>query len=77
MRNFIFLTQEGLTKTPSDTDIENLQVLGTANGENENQAFENLIKENDFLLYSDYDEVMCLELRGEEVNYFSLKDLQK
>ena len=44
MRYFIFLTQEGLAKTPKNIDIDNLQVLGTARGEDGNEAFKNLAK---------------------------------
>ena len=46
MRDFIFLTQEGLTKTPNNNDIDNLQVLGTAKGDDETSAFNNFIQEN-------------------------------
>ena len=77
MRYFIFLTQEGLTKTPENKDIENLQVIGTANGKNEKQAFDNLVKENNFLLDTGYNEVVGLELKDEKFYYFSLKELSK
>lgn len=43
MRHFIFLTQEGYTFQPNSEsatpDIENLQVLGTASGADEQNAF--------------------------------------
>ena len=77
MRYFIFLTQEGLTKTPENKDIENLQVIGTANGKNEKQAFDNIVKENNFLLDTGYNEVVGLELKDEKFYYFSLKELSK
>jgi len=66
MRYFIFLTQEGLTKTPQNVDIENLQVLGIASGSNEKEAFGNLIKENDYLKHTGFKEVLAMELANEK-----------
>ena len=73
MKHFIFLTQEGLTKTPDDTDVENLQVLGISKGDNKEKVFENLIKENEYLRQTDFDEVVAMELVDEKQHYFSLK----
>ena len=74
MRYFIFLTQEGLTKTPDNADIDNLQVLGVVSGESEKLAFENLLKENDYLLNADYDEVVAMELVSEKQYFLNLKN---
>ncbi|MFA4942783.1 MAG: hypothetical protein WC564_04065 [Patescibacteria group bacterium] len=74
MRYFIFLTQEGLVKTPENIDIENLQVLGTAKGEDGDEAFKNLIKENEYLTDTDYEEVLAMELKDEKQHYFSLRN---
>ena len=54
IREFIFLTSEGITYQPKlhedDRDIvENLQVIGFASGINAEQAFCNLIKEDSWL----------------------------
>jgi hypothetical protein len=65
MRYFIFLTEEGFTKTPDDEDIENLQVLGFANGLNEKDAFNNFIKENNYLKETGFKEVIAMELVNE------------
>lgn len=73
MRNFIFLTHEGLTKTPNNVDIDNLQVLGTAEGDDEAGAFNNLIQENSYLVNAAYDEVLALELLSEKQYFFSLR----
>lgn len=73
MRKFIFLTQEGITKTPNNVDIENLQLLGTAQGINPKAAFENFIKENEYLLQTDFDEIIARELLDDTQYYFSLK----
>jgi len=75
MRYFIFLTQEGFTTTPTNNNIENLQVLGIAKGKNKKQAFENLIKENKYLLTAGYDDVICLELKDEKTSFLSLEVL--
>jgi hypothetical protein len=77
MRHFIFLTQEGYTFQPNNEsatpDIENLQVLGNANGTDEQNAFDNLIKENEYLLDTDYEDVIAIELKDGKQYYFSLK----
>lgn len=73
MRNFIFLTHEGLTKTPNNMDIDNLQVLGTAEGDDEAGAFNNLIQENSYLVDAAYDEIFALELLSEKQHFFSLR----
>jgi len=77
MRHFIFLTQEGYTFQPNSEsatpDIENLQVLGIASGTDEQNAFDNFIKENEYLLDTDYEDVAAMELKNEKHYYFSLK----
>ena len=75
MLHFIFLTQEGLTKTPHHVDIENLQVLGIAGGSNGKEAFENLIKENAYLKQTDFKEVIAMELVSEKQFFFSLTSI--
>lgn len=62
MRYFIYLTPEGTTRTPQNIDIENLQVLGIASGESEQEAFENLIKENEHVENSGYNDIFAMEL---------------
>ncbi|OGF28405.1 hypothetical protein A2531_06545 [Candidatus Falkowbacteria bacterium RIFOXYD2_FULL_34_120] len=77
MRHFIFLTQEGYTFQPNSEsaipDIENLQVLGTASGTDEQNAFDNFIKESEYLLDTDYKEVVAMELKDERQYYFKIK----
>lgn len=74
MKHFIFLTQEGFTKTPANADIENLQVLGIAQGKNKEKAFETFVQESEYLLQSDFNEVVAMELTDETQHNFSLKD---
>jgi len=82
MKSFIFITQEGLTYQPDsespEPDIENCQVIGFAEGQDENEAFQNLIEENEYLLETNFDEVICMELKNEDyyskAKYFCLND---
>jgi len=90
MKSYIFITTEGYTFQPNsespEPDIENCQVVGFAKGLYEQQAFENLIKENTNLLGTTFDELICIELKhtdyGKYVQHFYLasyarKDLTK
>lgn len=81
MDNYIFLTDEGYTFQPdseSDVpDIENLQVIGISNGENEKEAFYNLMGQRGYLISTTFDKIFCYKLCS---NYkdscleFSIKD---
>ncbi len=68
MKSYIFLTASGSTFLPNsesaEPDIKNLQVIGFAEGDGESEAFENLIRENPYLLKTGFDEVLCIEVRG-------------
>jgi len=70
MRRYIFITYEGHTYQPNTYSIEpdtgNCQVIGFARGNNEKEAFENLIKENKYLLTTTFNEIICLELKHED-----------
>lgn len=66
MRRFVFLTEEGFTQTPSGEDVENLQVLGIADGKDEKDALTNLLKDNKYLFDADYESVVAFELRDEK-----------
>ena len=79
MKNYIFLTSEGYTYQPdsesSESDIENLQVIGISEGNNSQMAFENLINNNENLLGTKFDEIFCYELSPdfkESVSHFNL-----
>ncbi|NHV06282.1 MAG: hypothetical protein HA495_02975 [Thaumarchaeota archaeon] len=65
-RRFLFLTFEGVTySSPEETepDVENLQVLGYAEGKNKEEAFENFLKENKWILETSFSEVICIEVK--------------
>jgi len=79
MKNYIFLTSEGYTYQPDsesyESDIDNLQVIGVSEGNNSKMAFKNLIKNNEYLLETKFDEIFCYELRQnfkESVSHFNL-----
>ena len=73
MKNYIFITEEGYTYQPNslnpEPDIENCQVIGFAKGNDENDAFRNLIYDNNYLLNTNFNEIICIELKHED--YFS------
>lgn len=66
MKEYIFLTSEGFTFQPSSNsilpDIENLQVVGFANGVNAGHAFNNLLSQNYYLKETNFSEVFSYEL---------------
>ena len=85
MKSYIFITEEGITYQPDsespEPDIENCQVIGFAKGDSPAEAFDNLVKENGYLLETSFDEVICLELKHRDYHkfsgYFCLSDKRK
>ena len=84
MKSYVFITEEGITyqpnSLPSEPDIENCQVIGFAKGKNEDDAFKNLTKENDYLLDTSFNEIICIELKNEDyyqkAKYFYLGEFK-
>lgn len=73
IREFIFLTSEGITYQPNlhgdDRDIvENLQVIGFASGENSEQAFSNLKSENSWLKEISFKNIFSYPLYNNYAN---------
>lgn len=66
MKNYIFLTIEGYIFEPDseweNPDVETFQFIGFAQGNNPEDAFCNLIKENQHLIRISFDEVFSYEL---------------
>ena len=66
MNKYIFLTTEGYTYQPNSESIEpdcdNAQLIGIAEGINQEEAFENLLNKYDYLKESNFEEVYCYEL---------------
>jgi len=64
-RLFLFLTPDGLTYSSSGKtypDVDNFQILGHGEGVNENEAFESFIRENKWILDTDFKEIICIEV---------------
>lgn len=84
MNSYIFITSEGYTYQQGseavEPDIENCQVIGFAQGLSEEQAFENMVKENAYLMESTFDELICFQLQEQDYcahkSYFYLNDIR-
>ncbi len=78
-KSYIFLTKEGFTFQPDskqfiEENIENLQVVGFSKAKKPLIAFKKLIKENEYLLETNFDENFCIRITDpNEKYYFSLK----
>ncbi|NJE02122.1 hypothetical protein [Thermococcus sp. JdF3] len=66
-RLFIFMTPDGATySSPNEIypDVGNFQVLGFGEGLNEEGAFEDFIKNNKWVLETQFNEVICIEVKS-------------
>ena len=79
-KKFIFLTNEDFTFSEHfqgvEPDVENTQVVGFGEGNNPNEALNNLISENPHILEIPFNEIFCLELAEnaeKKKKYFWLK----
>ncbi len=79
MAEYIFLTTEGSTFQPnsisSEPDIENMQVIGFAQGDTVQDASRNLLDSNEYLADTDFDEIFAIPLATDHREYFSLREL--
>ena len=75
MDNYIFLTDEGYTYMPNSEsdvpDINNLQVIGISNGENEKDAFYNLMSQSENLMETSFDKIFCYKLSNNYMDSYS------
>ena len=81
MRHFTFVTTEGITFQPDseniEPDVENAQVLGFEDGVNEGDAFQNLLKNNSWVVESNFNEVVIYELKNKKIaGYGYVKDAE-
>ncbi len=84
MKSYIFITNEGFTFQPNsedhEPDIENSQVIGFAKGNNQKDAFYNLLQENQYLIDTKFNKIFCLELKHlnifKKASCFYLKDFR-
>lgn len=77
---YMFVSKEGHTFQPQNnelpTEIDNLQVIGISNGQDENEAFLNLLDENLYLRDSTFNEVFSIQIDSNFENnkkYFCIK----
>ena len=79
MGKYIFLTTEGLTYQPnsisSEPDIENMQVIGFAQGDTVQDASRNLLELNGYLADTNFNEIFAIQLADDDREYFSLRDI--
>jgi len=67
-RLFLFITPDGLTFSCPDLeypDVENLQVVGWEGGITEEDAFENFLRNNSWILNTCFNKIICLEVKNE------------
>lgn len=81
MSKHIFLTNEGCTYKPNSEGIEpgceNSQLIEISNGKSQEEAFENLKNEKEYLKRFNFNEIYCYELAEdyeESKRYFYIKD---
>ena len=54
-KDFIFFSKDGFTYDKSHKITNNIQLLGSGKGKNINEAFEDFIKNQSYLLSFDYE----------------------
>lgn len=78
MNKYVFITNEGFTFQPysdsAEPDIENMQVIGFAQGDTVKAAIRNLLESNTFLVETSFDEIFAIQLKNDHREYFSLKN---
>ncbi len=81
-RLYLFLTPDGVTYSSCEEvypDVENFQVLGWAEGNTEEEAFEEFVKNNKWVLKTNFENVVCIEVRKgiHEGTWFSLRECKE
>ena len=81
MNKYIFLTTEGYTYQPNSESIEpdcdNAQLIGIAQGENQEETFKDLLDKYYYLKTSNFEEVYCYKLDDsyeKSKKYFHIKE---
>lgn len=64
MKEYIIYTIEGYTQTPKGEDIENCQILGSANAATFEEAKMRFLEENPWIKRCGYDEIIICEVVG-------------
>ncbi len=66
-RLFLFITPDGITYSSPikvSPDVDNFQVLGYGEGYTEEEAFDDFIKRNNWILDTEFNEVICIEIKS-------------
>ena len=58
MKKFMFYTMDGYTQDTELNETNNCQLLGFSNGKDVNDAYNNLVKENFYMLKHNYKNIM-------------------
>jgi len=81
MGKYIILTTEGLTYQPNsdstEPDIENMQVIGFAQGNSIENALSKFLELNPYIASTNFDEIFTIQLKNDHQEYFSLRNLTK
>lgn len=72
MKNFLFFTDEGFTYDPNEKIIENLQILGTGEGNDVLEAFKDFKTNQSYLKEFTFKEVIALEYVGNFIRNLEL-----
>ena len=72
MKTYIFYSDEGFTQNKDNDAVENCQVIGWANGNSPDKAFNNLINKESYLRTLGFEKILCQELTNEKVYTFFL-----
>jgi len=79
MTEYIFLTTEGSTFQPnsnsSEPDIENMQIIGFAEGDTVHDAATRLVESNEYLANTSFDDIFAIQIANKHREHFSLRDL--
>ena len=68
MKNYMFYTTDGYTQDTNLNETENCQLLGFASGQNINEAYNSLIKDNNYILEHHWQNVTGYEVIGKPIN---------
>ncbi len=66
MNKYLIYTGQGWTEDPNGERVENCQILGRAEGENEDDALDSFLKNNPWVEESGFDEFDLAQLHDTE-----------
>ena len=79
MNKYVFITTEGSTYQPNSDcsvpDIENMQVIGFGQGDTAQSAFRKLLKMDEYLVNTNFNEIIAIQLASDHREYFYIEDV--